>query len=333
MADAIVQPGTNQAIARHGWFYIAKLAITAFGILLCLVTLKFLCEHKLASKNSGLEGAISQPRLDLLLIGSSHTRKSYDMRMLEKATGTSSLFLISYDGTDLSAISQMLDYMAARPDGCPKHVVIEAYGTLLGRKPDIEDPRYFSEAPPQLKVEIIRSYLSQHRYPSAFLDIFDLVVNRGNDEIVSHPLYAWAERIDTYKGGRAAFYFPGLTAEQFRQLKANYFGTTPNPAQVAALNHILDLAESYHIALVFVSTPMPEPSSSNPVIQPLNKDFKDIVTARGFPYIDGDQGFPINDPSLFSDNNHLSSKGRDEFTLRIAVEIKSWLAGERVGTP
>jgi hypothetical protein len=46
-----------------------------------------------------------------------------------------------------------------------------------------------------------------------------------------------------------------------------------------------------------------------------------------------DQGFPINDPSLFSDNNHLSSKGRDEFTLRIAVEIKSWLAGERVGTP
>jgi hypothetical protein len=78
---------------------------------------------------------------------------------------------------------------------------------------------------------------------------------------------------------------------------------------------------------------MPEPSTSNPVIQALNKDFKDTVTARGFPYIDGDQGFPINDPSLFSDNNHLSSKGRDEFTLRIAVEIKSWLAGERVGTP
>jgi len=243
------------------------------------------------------------------------------------------LFLISYDGTDLSAISQMLDYMAARPESRPQHVVIEAYGTLLGRKPDIEDPRYFFDAPPSLKMELIRTYLSQNRYPSAYLDIFDLVVNRGNDEIVSHPLYASAENVDSYKGGRAAFYFPGLTAEQFRQLKANYFGTTPNPAQAAALNHILDLAESDHIALIFVSTPMPEPSTSNPVIQALNKDFKDTVTARGFPYIDGDQGFPINDPSLFSDNNHLSSKGRDEFTLRIAVEIKSWLAGERVGTP
>jgi hypothetical protein len=52
------------------------------------------------------------------------------------------------------------------------------------------------------------------------------------------------------------------------------------------------------------------------------------VTNRGLPYIDGNEGFPIDDPSLFSDSNHLSSKGRDEFTARIAVTIKAWLAGD-----
>ena len=328
MAQLTVESEASEVTAPHGWFYVGKLVAAAFAILLCLVTLKFFTEHKFTSSRSGFEAAMSQPSLDLLLIGSSHTRKSYDMQMIEQATGDSSLFLVSYDGIDMISMSQMLDYMASKPGRCPRHVVVEAYGAMLGRGFDLQDPRYFAEAPPSMKLEILRSYVAGRPYRSAFLDAFDLIVNRGNDEIVAFPLYAWAHKVDSYKGGRAAFNFPGLTAEQFHELRASYHETTPNPDQVAALNHIMDLAASRHIALLFVDTPLPGPVSSNPVIQSLSNDFKDIVTARGYPYIDGNVGFPVDDPSLFSDSNHMSSQGRDEFTRRIVVQLKAWLSSE-----
>ena len=211
----------------------ASWCLPGFGILLCLATLKFFTEHKFTSANSGFEAAMAQPQLDLLLIGSSHTRKSYDVQMLEQATGIHSLFLVSYDGIDMTSMSQMLDTMASRPGRCPRHVVVEAYGAMLGRRPDLEDPRFFAEAPPSMKLEILRSYVAGRSYSSAILDAFDLIVNRGNDEIAAFPFYAWAEKIDSYKGGRVGFSFPGMTAEQFQHLKASYNAATPNPDQVS----------------------------------------------------------------------------------------------------
>jgi hypothetical protein len=322
------QPAMNESEARRGWSYICKLALSAFAILLCLVTSKFFVEHRLAPKNFGLGGVLSQPRLDLLLIGSSHTRKSYDMHLLERRTGVTESFQISYDSTDLSAASQMLDYLVARPDHCPRYLVIEAYSALLARRPDLQDPRYFSDAPPPLKVAIIRSYLSQRSFPSSFLDIFDLVVNRGNDEIVTGPFYSPIVERGSYKGGRNDLYFSGLSADAFSRLNVSMNGHTPNADQLSALYHIIDLAHSHNIAVMFIDTPMPQPVSSNPDIQLLKKDFREILGARHVPYIDGDYGFPINDPTMFSDSNHLSSRGREEFTSRISVQLESWMASQ-----
>lgn len=328
MAELIAQPAASKVSARHGWFYLCRLAAAAFAILLCLVTLKFFIEHKFTSSNAGFEAALAQPQLDLLLIGSSHTRKSYDVRMLEQSTGDPSLFLVSYDGLDTISMAQMLDVMASTPGHCPRHVVVEAYGAMLARPFDLQDPRYYADATPAMKIAILRAYVAGRPFSSSFLDVFDLVVNRGNNEIVAFPLYAWAQKIDSYKGGRSGFNFPGMTAEQFSQLKAEYHGTKPNPAQVAALNHIMDLAASHNIALLFVDTPMPSPVSSDPVMQSLRHDFQQLVTARGFTFIDGNRNFPVNDPALFTDSNHLSSRGRDEFTARIAAPLKAWLTSE-----
>ena len=328
MADLIAQPAPGKVATRHGWFYLCRLAAAAFGILLCLVTLKFFTEHKFTTQYAGFQAALAQPQLNLLLIGSSHTRKSYDVRMLEQQTGEHSLFLVSYDGLDMISIAQMLDTMAAAPGHCPRHVVVEAYGAMLARPFDLQDPRYYAEAPPALKLAILREYVAGRPAASSFLDVFDLVVNRGNDEIVAFPLYAWAQKLDSYKGGRSGFSFSGMTADQFGRLKAQYYATTPNPAQIAALNHVMDLAASRNIALIFIDTPTPGPVSSDPVMQLLRQDFRQLVTSRGFPFIDGNQNFPVNDPSLFSDSNHMSSKGRDEFTASIAAPIKAWLAGQ-----
>jgi hypothetical protein len=209
--------------------------------------------------------------------------------------------------------------------------VVEAYSAFLARKPDMEDPRYYSDAPPALKWTIIRSYIAQHGgYRSALLDVFDLVVNRGNDEIVTHPVYSPIVERGSYKGGRTDFYFPGLSLEEFRRLRANPAGNVPNPAQLAALYHILDLTKDHGIQVIFIDPPMPQPVSSEADIQTLKEYFGEILGARHIPYIDGDRGFSIGDPALFSDSNHLSSQGREVFTSTISVQLKSWMASNPV---
>jgi len=318
----------NQSEVRQGLFHLGRLAVSALAIFFCLVALKFFTQDRLALKNFGLGGALSQPKLDLLLIGSSHTRKSYDMRVLEKDTGITDSFQISYDGTDLSTISQMLDYLVTRADHSPRYLVVEAYTAYLASKPDLRDPRYFFDAPPSLKMAILRCYASQRGDRSSIQDLLDLVVNRGNDEIVTYPFYAPIAERGSYKGGRTDFYFPGLSPEEFRKLKAGPVGNVPNPAQLAALDHIIDVARSHRISVIFIDPPLPQPISSNPNIQLLKKDFGRILSARQVPYIDGDQLVPIDDPALFSDNNHMSSKGREVFTPIISARLKSWMASQ-----
>ncbi len=317
--------------ARQGWKYLAKLTLAAFAILFGLTTLKFSTQHKLAPKNFGLGGALAQPRLDLLLIGSSHTRKSYDMRLLEKQTGVTDAYQISYDGTDLTMVSQLLDYLAARPEHCPRHLVVEAYSAMLARRPELQDPRYFADAPPPLKMEILRAVISDKGYWATFLDDFDLIVNRGNEEIIAYPIYSRVVKNGSYKGGRSDFDFPGMTPAEFAKIKPGINGSVPDPAQVAALDRIINTARSHGIQLIFIDTPMPQPVSSNPVIQLLKSDYRQILDSRHATYIDADKGFPIDDPALFSDSNHLSSKGRKEFTPQISAVLKAWMTTQPAG--
>jgi hypothetical protein len=319
------KPRGTESQTRQGWIYALKLVFYAFAILLCIATLKFFNENRLAPSNIGLGGVVSRPKLDLLFIGSSHTRKSIDMKVVERITGINNSFQVSYDGADLTVMSQIIDYLSTEPDHCPQYLVVEAYSAFLAREPILQDPRYFSDAPPPLKMAIIRSYLSEQRGLSSVLDIFALVVNRGNDEILSYPIYAQALKLGSYKGGRANFYFPGTSREAFTKLKADLKTDTANPAQLRALGHILEVTRDHNIQLIFVDPPLPEPVSTDAGIQKLKSDFINILSARHVSYIDGDRGFAIDDPTLFSDL-HLSSRGRDEFTPRISEKLREWIA-------
>lgn len=199
---------------------------------------------------------------------------------------------------------------------------------MLARRPYLQDPRYFADAPPALKMKILRTFSSDKGYWANILDDFDLIVNRGNEEIITYPIYSQALKTGSYKGGRTDFYFAGLSPAKFATLQPSLNGDLPDPNQLAALDRIIETARRHQIPVIFIDTPLPQPVSSNPVIQSLKQDFKEILTARHVPYIDGNLGFPIGDPELFSDNNHLSSKGREEFTTRISVVLKAWMAAQ-----
>jgi hypothetical protein len=307
----------------QGWFYVGKLVGMAFLVTLGVAGLKFGAEHLLTPRNAGLGGLLSQNRSDLLLIGSSHTRQSYDMRVLEKASGVTNSYLCAYSGMNLDNIALILDYLAQHPERLPRNIIVEAYSSRLARSPDVQDPRLYFDAPPPLKSAIVSSYLSTRHSPTALLDIFDLGVNRGNDQILFYPIYSWAERSASYKGGRTDIVNQGVSAEEFKTFQADTGSADPDPAQLAAYHHIVRLAHQYHIGLILIESPMPQPVSHNPRIQHLKSVFRALVAADHYLYIDGDLGFPIENPAMFSDDNHLSTEGRILFTTRIGEALKT----------
>ncbi len=292
--------------------------------LLVLGILKVGFEDRFAPRNAGISGLLATDQdVDLLFIGSSHTRQSYDVAMVEHETGASS-FLVAYDGTDLVTIDQVISFLGAR-NRCPRHVVVEAYSAFLSRPPDFEDPRLFFDAPPPLKEQIVSTYLSTHKRTDAYLDVFDLATSRGSESLLTYPANRLVLERLSYHGGTVANTNSGVSRAEFNGFRPERLSGQPDPHQLAAANHLVDFARSRGIQLIFIESPLPAPVGADSRIQALKSAFRTWTEAHNQPYIDGDRLFPTNDPTLFADSNHLSSAGRRLFTQSLAGSLRQWL--------
>jgi len=302
--------------------YIGTVIIASALLLVGFGLLKFFNEHRFAPVNMGLAGALGQQRPYVLFIGSSHTRQTYQINVIEEQLHQPA-FLIAYDGTDLIAISQILHQLCARPTSCPRAVIVEAYCAFLGRTPDMEDPRYFFDAPPSLKKQIIAEYLKDHPSFGSKLNIFDLVMNRGNEALVTYPINRQVLASLSYHGGISPNVItPGLSQAAFDQLHGANIPDGPNAEQVKAAHEIIAFARSRNIQFMFIESPLPGPVSRDVHIQNLKRSFRNLADSEHAPYLDGDMGFPIDDPRMFKDNNHLSTLGRIAFTNRIVPVLR-----------
>jgi hypothetical protein len=270
--------------------------------------------------NAGYPGYLAAPPPDLLLIGSSHTRQSYNIPAIESATGRSA-YILAYGSLDLNYMDLLLQDLLRQPERRPKIVVLEAYSAKLARQPDVGDYRLFYDAPPRLKFRLMANYLHHHSGISAWMDLFDLVINRGTDQILTAPLNSRILCNLSYKGGYRNKVVQGITEDEFRSLHAEIAGSYPDKAQLAALRDIIELCRRDHIRLVLAESPMPAPISSKPEIQRLKRDFREEAQANHLPYLDGDAAFPTSDPSLFADAGHLSTAGRDRYTANLIANF------------
>jgi hypothetical protein len=298
-----------------------KTSIAAIALFMSLVAAKFHFEHLLAPADSGIEGALRMPHIDILLFGSSHTRQGYDAKLLETATAKQ-VFVLAYDGLDPVAMLPLMKAILSDAAHRPGYLVIEANCVRLAHAPDIEDPRLFFEAPPEVKRSLIADYLRTHQGMPAYLDVFSLIANRGNDLILTWPLVHRYIDALSYHGGYIGKNMGGLSAAAFDGLTVPLPGDRANPQQLAALRAVISLAKTEHIAVLLVDTPMPTPVAAEPSIRALRREFQDLAAAERIPYVDETSGFPTDDPSLFHDAAHLSSAGRDRYTRLFAQEFQ-----------
>ena len=298
-----------------------KTVLSALLLLSLLVWIKYRFEHHLAPTTSGIQGELHGPKNDILLIGSSHTRQGYDTALLEKSTGRRA-FIVAYDGVDLASMVPLVRTLLADPSRRPQLLVIEANGGNFGRAPEIEEPRLFFDAPPEMKRALIRDYLRTHHGRSASADTWTLIANRGSELILTWPLVHSAIDGLSYNGSYLNKNVPGIAPEIFPQLRVPVAGGEPHRDQVAALQQIVSDAATDGVRMIFADPPMPAPVEVQPQMVALQQKFKDFAAGDGIRYIDGARGFPTTDPAMFTDSNHLSTAGRELYTSRFAEAIK-----------
>ncbi len=320
MSDPSRAPGARQVL-----LYFAIILIGPMLLLALWTGFKFELENRLSARNAaGYPGLMDEQAPDLLFIGSSHTRQSYDISAIEAATGKKA-YILSYGSLDMNFMDLLLREVIPDAAHRPKILVLEAYPGIFGRKPDIGDPRIFFDGPPAFKVNVIRNYLHFHPGVSSWFDIFDLVVNRGSDQIATYPLNSRILANLSYKGAYRGKTVPGLTPEVFQNLHAKMASGTPHPDQYAALLDIIELCRRYSVKLILADAPLPKPVSADPEIQSLKSDFRHVAAQYNLPYLDGDIGFPTNDPTLFADEVHLSTAGRTIYTQQSIQRLEPFL--------
>jgi hypothetical protein len=303
-----------------------KTVVVALVLLAGLTALKFEFEHHLAPSTSGLEGELHHARLNIVLLGSSHTRQGYDVAALEHLTGRTA-FAVAYDGLDMASMLPLVEAILADPAKRPDLLVLEANSANFARGPELEEPRLFFDAPPSVKRALMRQYLRTHRDRQAYLDMWTLAANRGSELILAYPFVARAIDHLSYNGGYLGKNASGLPPAGFADQHIPVVRSDPNPDQLEAFLSILNLVKAAHVRLLLAEPPMPASVEAQPEIQSLQRQFRGLAAAQDIPFYEGGDGFPDNDPALFHDSNHLSTAGRELYTQRFSAELNEggWL--------
>jgi hypothetical protein len=299
--------------------YFVTILLLPMVALAVWIALKNGLEHRLGPKNMGYQGLLANRDTKILFIGSSHTRQSYDARIVESVTGKST-YVLAYSSLDLTAMDVLIKDWVADRRNRPELVVLEAYSAFLARKPDLQDTRVYFDAPPPLKQKYAETFLSFHPGLSGKLDVFDLLVNRNNELILAYPVNRELTKRVSYKGSYIK-QVPGVSEQEFRNFRGELSGSSPDQAQYASLEDMVNLLREHNIAVALVESPLPVSVSMQPDVQTLKAVFRNYAESRGVLYIDGDVGFPNDNPALFADSNHLSTEGRALYTKMVAEKL------------
>lgn len=303
---------------------LATMTLAVFLLSAALVTAKVLLEHHCAPSSRGIKGELQQRPIDIVLLGSSHSRQGYDAALLEQVTGRR-VFVVSYDGLDLTSMSVLARAVLRDPAKRPSVLVIEAYPANLAVPPELEDPRLFFDSPPAVKLSLVRRYLHAHHRAGDYLDMWTLAANRGSDQILTYPLIHGAIDNLSYHGSYKGKAVAGVTAETLATFHVPVYGSVADPDQLAAFREIVTVAAASHVSLIAADPPMPASVEAQPDMTALRNQFRTLTLDANIPFYEGADDFPLQDPALFHDSNHLSAAGRDLYTRRFAQALMNGL--------
>jgi hypothetical protein len=252
---------------------------------------------------------------------------SYDLQLFEQITGKNS-YIIAFNGLSYAFSYPLIKLILENENVKIKTLIIENYILTALEQPVLQDENLFYGSPPALKLEYLK--LLEQTGKLTWRDYYHLLVSSKTDAIITAPIANHFINKMFYKGSYINRQTGCLPAKKFNQLTfKSATGRSLPKIQLQALTNLFKLLRKHHVTVIFIESPLPQPIETAPLLQHYKQRLAKIIKAANFAYIDGANGFPINDHRNFLDKGHLSTRGRALFTREIITKIQVYSSKEK----
>ncbi|MGB0454803.1 MAG: hypothetical protein ACPGJV_13925 [Bacteriovoracaceae bacterium] len=285
-----------------------------FGV---FVFFKLVLSHHFSYRESGLNTVLKSERSDILIIGSSHVRFSYDAELIEKKCNCS-VQTVSYSYLDYSLIYEILRLFKDKNLLPRKKLIIDHYSLMFLKKRDFIDTRLFFDAPFSLKKKIL-AHMFQSFKKVTFQDLYRFVISSNNEILLTYPVNRPLVDSRSYNGSYKRKTIKGMKEEDYNalQISKNHFDfNNVRDDEIKTLLNLNSFMKEAVNSYVFLETPLPAPISNNQELQTFINKQKSLYQEQSLPFIYSNDYF--NEMELYSesfmDDNHLSTFGREQFS-------------------
>lgn len=299
-----------------------KIIITVAAALLIVAAaaaFKNVYSCEMPIKNRGIRDAIANGDLDVLFIGSSTFRANIDMPTMDEAYD-GRVYDISYGGNQLVTTSIQYDEIKRRSGHEYGVMVFELGPMMLTEEVALTDSRIIWDLTWEGKQELWQSMYAAGN--TDFSIMYEYFVTSGMDDLITFPVtepfyctryYKGAKTDETESPGQEA-----LDTEKF-----DISEETLVAAQAEAVADIIEKCRRDGQDFVFLESPCYYRLQEDPTYIKYREEYIRILDENNAPYIlSTDVDFDPHDPELFEDMNHMSAKGRREYTAELINELK-----------
>lgn len=303
---------------------ITRPILFAIIVIISIIFLKYKYSHYLNETNSGIGGYRKTVNCELLFIGSSQTRQDYNIRSIDSITELSS-YCLAYDGLQPVFIAEIIQFLT-QTSFSPKYIIMEAYPYLSIQEPAIADSRLFSDAAPELKEKLISPLKKNNTFKHN--QWFELYVRRENEAMLMYPITFNYKNTLSYKGSYQNKIVEGMgtfvTHEKANQNTIDRMEL--NKFQKNAHFQLIEMCKTKNIKIIYICPPVAEPIHNSPNYKNSSELlYQYINDSLNTTYLNGSEFVSIMEPSNFADYFHLSTRGREIYSISIAEKLSAIL--------
>ncbi|MCR5735911.1 MAG: hypothetical protein K6G22_15030 [Lachnospiraceae bacterium] len=299
-----------------------KIIITlsvAFVIIAAVVICKNVYSPFIPIHNRGIGDAVRQGDLEVLFLGSSTFRCNIDMQACDDAYD-GKVFDISYGGNQCVANSIQYDEIKKRSTGNCDLMVFELGPLMITEDVMLTDSRVIWD----LTFEGKRALWDKMKKSgnTNLPMMYEYFVTSGLDDLLTYPVTEPVYATRYYKGVKTEkTVSPGR--EYLENEEYDISDAKTVDAQVEAVKELIDKCKRDGQRYIFIETPPYKRLYEDPVYQKYRDEFIKILDEQGADYIlASDVDYDNSDPDNYEDMNHMSYKGRVEYTAELIKVLR-----------
>ena len=294
---------------------IAALLVTAAA-----VGFKNVYSCEMPIRNRGINDAIKTGDLDVLFIGSSTFRANVDMPMMDKEYD-GRVYDISYGGNQLVATSIQYDEIKRRSDHRYGLMVFELGPMMLTQEVALSDSRVIWDLSFEGKRELWESMYDAGN--TDFPMMYEYFITSGMDDLITFPVTEPFYGTRYYKGAKTDE-TPSPGQDVLEREEFDISDKTLVEAQAEAVVNIIRKCREDGQEFLFLESPCYYRLQEDPTFKKYREEYIKLLDGNSAPYIlASDVDFDSKNAEFFEDMNHMSAKGRREYTAKLIGALKN----------